>query len=98
MGTHASAAAAAALAVLVPLAARAQEEPPDVAHDPIAETPRGLPLRLFAQVASAWRVRALTAVWRRPGEPFHQAAFGKAADGSWAAIIDGAEVRGPLLE
>jgi len=72
--------------------------PPRLRHVPASETDAGEPLRIQAVVDDAWKLQALDLHWRRPGGSWAVVPFGKAADGSWVAIVEGREVVPPRLE
>jgi len=86
------------LAAIALLTAAVAEQGPAVLHAPPTEALPGAPLLLTARVEQGWKVAALTAHFRRPREEWRTVAFGKNAEGDWAAVIGAAEVRAPVVE
>ncbi len=87
-------------ALCAPLAAVAQDaaQPASVRHLPPAEVAAGEPLVLTADVSNGFRLARLEARWRPAGGAWRTTAFGKTADGHWAARIEGDDVRPPRIE
>lgn len=86
-----SAAARAALA-------QGADAPPRLRHVPPSEADSGEPLRIQVLADQAWKLQALDLHWRRPGGSWTVVPFGKAADGTWAAVVEASEVVPPRLE
>ncbi len=69
-----------------------------VVHLPPSEAPTGLPLKLTAKVENGYLLSAFELHWRQRGGGWNTTAFGKDAQGGYAAIIEGKEVTVPSLE
>ncbi len=78
--------------------AQGADAPPRLRHVPPAEVDAGEPLRVEVLADNAWKLQALDLHWRRPGGSWAAVPFGKAPDGTWAALVEAKEVVPPRLE
>jgi hypothetical protein len=69
-----------------------------VVHLPPADTAAGAPLTLTAKVENGHLLTSFELHWRQRDGQWHVVPFGKDAQGAYAAIIEGREVKVPSLE
>ncbi len=78
--------------------AQGADAPPRLRHVPPSEAESGELLRIQVLADGAWKLSALDLHWRRPGGAWAVVPFGKAPDGTWAAVVEAKEVVPPRLE
>ena len=69
-----------------------------IVHLPPSEAPAGLPLMLTAKVENGHLLTSFELHWRQRDGSWNTTAFGKDAQGGYAALIEGKQVTVPSLE